>query len=251
MRYFIDIAYKGSNFAGWQKQKNAHTIQAEIEEKLCWFFKDDIEIVGSGRTDAGVHALQQIAHFNTDTEIVPDFFLYRLNKMLPESIIIKNIYEVDTKAHARFDAIKRSYQYHINRKKNPFSKQLALYYPDKIDSIKMQEATKILLEYNDFQAFSKVHTDVDNYLCQIEEANWEILEDKLVFHISANRFLRGMVRAIVGTLLSVGKNKITLEDFRNIIISKNRQNAGKSIAADGLYLSEVLYDWEKIKNRDV
>lgn len=247
MRYFIDIAYKGSSFSGWQKQENAHTIQAEIEEKLYWFFKENIEIVGSGRTDAGVHALQQIAHFDTNIIFSNDIFLYKINKMLPESIAIKNIYAVNPKAHARFDAIKRSYQYHIYTQKNPFIKQLGLYYPHKIDIQKIEEATKILLEYDNFKSFSKVHTDVNNYLCQIYEAKWEIQNEKMIFHISANRFLRGMVRAIVGTLLSVGKNQINIKDFENILISENRQNAGKTIEPDGLYLSEVLYDWNKIK----
>ncbi|TAE69621.1 MAG: tRNA pseudouridine(38-40) synthase TruA [Bacteroidetes bacterium] len=246
MRYFIDIAYKGTNFAGWQKQQNAHTIQAEIEQKLSWYFKQNIEIVGSGRTDAGVHAFQQIAHFDIEKQISKDDFLYRLNKMLSESIAIKDMYEVKSNAHARFDAVYRSYQYHILTKKSPFIKNDALYYPYKIDIEKMQEATKILLEHNDFQAFSKVHTEVNNFLCQIYKAEWEIQEDKIIFHIAANRFLRGMVRAIVGTLLAIAKNKITIEEFRDIFDSKNRQNAGESIDADGLYLSEVLYDKEII-----
>ncbi len=241
MRYFIDIAYKGTNFAGWQKQENAHTIQAEIEQKLHWYFKENIEITGSGRTDTGVHALQQIAHFDTSLEITKKDFLHKLNKMLPQSIAINNIYEVKENIHARFDAIKRSYQYHIITKKSPFINHNALYYPYKIDIEKIQEATKILLEYNDFQAFSKVHTEVNNFLCQIYNAFWEIQNHKIIFHISANRFLRGMIRAIVGTLLNVGKNKTTIDEFTEIIIQKNRQNAGESISPDGLYLSEVIY----------
>lgn len=242
MRYFLEIAYKGTHFAGWQIQENAYTIQAEIEQKLSWLLKQKTIIMGSGRTDAGVHATQQIAHFDTDIHLDISH-LQRLNKMLHADITIQNIHQVADQAHARFDADRRSYQYHITTQKNPFSQELALYLPLYHHLEKMQEAAKILLEYNDFQCFSKVKTDVNNFNCKIFKAYFEVLEGKWIFHISANRFLRGMVRAIVGTLLEVGKNKISVDNFRKIIENKNRQNAGQNVSPVGLYLSEVHYPY--------
>jgi len=241
VRYFLDIAYKGTNYHGWQIQKNAHTIQAEIQSKISLLLKEKIEVVGSGRTDTGVHAKQQIAHFDIGKELGIQDFLHKINSFLPKDIVIKDMYEVAKNIHARFDAKKRTYEYIINRKKNPFFLELAYFYPKKLDLEQMNLASQKLLLYEDFECFSKVKTEVNHFLCEVFEAYWEEEVDKLIFRISANRFLRGMVRAIVGTLLEVGLGRKNIIGFEKIVQNKNRRNAGFAVPAQGLYLVEVTY----------
>jgi tRNA pseudouridine38-40 synthase len=240
-RYCIELSYLGTDFAGWQSQINAIGVQTLIEKALSQLLKEPILIVGSSRTDAGVHALQQFAHFDTSVTFDIADFCYRMNQMLPFSICIKNIAVVKPNFHSRFDAISRSYEYRITRKKDPFLIGQAYFFSTYLDIDLMNEACKILFEHTDYQAFSKVHTDVTTFHCTIMRAECIVTNDLLVFHIKANRFLRGMVRAIVGTLIDVGLNKLSLEDFEQIILLKNRKNAGASVPAKGLFLTEVNY----------
>ncbi len=240
-RYCIEISYLGTDFAGWQSQINATGVQTLIEKALTQLLKTPILIVGSSRTDAGVHALQQFAHFDTSNTFEIDDFCYRLNQMLPFSICIKNIVEVKPNFHSRYDAVSRSYEYRITRKKNPFLLGQAHLFSSYLDIDLMNKANKILFQHTDYQAFSKVHTDVTSFHCTIIRAEWISNNDLLVFHIKANRFLRGMVRAIVGTLIQVGLKKLSIEGFEQIILSKDRKNAGAAVPAKGLFLTEVNY----------
>jgi tRNA pseudouridine38-40 synthase len=243
MRYFIECAYRGTNFSGWQIQNNALAVQEVIEKALSTLLKRKIDITGSSRTDAGVHAMQQMAHFDVQEEINNlDNLVYRINKVLPFDISIQRIFIVEDDYHSRFEAISRKYEYRISRKKNPFQRGLSYEFNGDLDINLMNEACKILFFNTDFQCFSKIHTDVLTFNCTIIEARWEEkIGDLLVFHIKANRFLRGMVRAIVGTLLEVGLGKISLVDFEEIILSKDRKKAGWSVPAEGLFLMEVNY----------
>jgi tRNA pseudouridine38-40 synthase len=241
MRYCIEISYNGTNFAGWQNQLNAITVQEIIEKGLSTLLRRKIDIVGSSRTDAGVHAEQQFAHFYIDESIDCQDIRYRLNQIIPFSIAIKDIVAVSEHFHARFDATSRAYQYRITRQKNPFLQQMAYVFNVELDVNKMNEACKLFYKYTDYQCFSKVHTDVATFECQIFNAEWIQQGSLLVFNIKANRFLRGMVRAIVGTLLQVGLGKLTIEQFEAIILSKNRKNAGAAVPANGLFLTEVNY----------
>jgi tRNA pseudouridine38-40 synthase len=244
MRYFIECAYKGTNYCGWQIQKNALTVQEVIEKALTILLKKPTEITGSSRTDTGVHAVQQISHFDIDNEIADTINLvYRMNKILPFDISVSKIFKVADDYHSRFKAISRKYQYRISIKKNPFQKGLFYEFNGDLNIKLMNEACQILFKYIDYQCFSKINTDVFTFNCTIEEARWEEYSDggMLVFHIKANRFLRGMVRAIVGTLLEVGSGRLTLEDFEQIILSKNRKKAGRAVPAEGLFLMEVNY----------
>jgi tRNA pseudouridine38-40 synthase len=243
MRYFIECAYRGTNYSGWQIQNNALTVQEEIEKALSTLLKRKIEITGSSRTDAGVHAIQQFAHFEMEEEILDyDNLVYRINKLLPFDISIQKVFKVGEDYHSRFEAISRKYEYRISRKKNPFQKGLSYEFNGHLDIILMNQACFILFKHINFQCFSKINTDVMTFNCTISEARWEEkTKDLLVFHIKANRFLRGMVRAIVGTLLEVGLGKISLIDFEKIILSKNRKKAGRAVPAEGLFLMEVNY----------
>ena len=246
MRYFIDIAYNGTAYCGWQNQPNALAVQEVLEKALSTLLGVEIAVTGAGRTDAGVHAKQLFAHF--DAEEMEDIqnLLHRLNSFLPKDISVQDIFRVKDDAHARFDAEAREYEYHITLKKNPFVEGLAYLVNNEPDVSKMNEAAQSLLKYQDFQCFSRSKTDVKTYYCTITKAHWERKENLLIFTISANRFLRNMVRAIVGTLLEIGYGKLTLEDFHKIIESKNRSNAGASAPAHGLYLTKVVYP-ESIK----
>lgn len=242
MRFFLKLAYKGTDFHGWQNQPNADSIQNQIEKALHILLKNSVEIVGCGRTDSGVHAMEYFAHFDADIKIPLAEFGYKLNAILPLSIVIQDIIPVKDNAHARFDAISRSYQYHILLYNNPFELETTWQLPHKkFDLTLMNEAAISLLKYNDFQCFSKSKTDVKNYLCLIYKAYWTAEKNRLIFHISANRFLRNMVRALVGTMLEVGEKKINLQEFEQIILSKNRSEAGFSVPAKGLFLSEIVY----------
>lgn len=241
MRYFIQLSYKGTHYHGWQRQVNASSVQAEIEDKLSLLLATDIEILGCGRTDSGVHAKQYFAHFNYEKILDSDALLMRLNKILSKDIAIHEIKKVGDDLHARFDAKLRVYEYWITQKPNPFLTEYAWYLYGNVSIDLMNKASELLLTHQDFECFSKVHTDVNTFLCDITFAKWELQHDKLIFTIKANRFLRNMVRAIVGTLIEVGKNKMSIEQFKNILESKSRNEAGQSAPAHGLYLTEVRY----------
>lgn len=244
MRYFIECSYRGTKYSGWQIQENANTVQAEIEKALSILLNKTVSIMGSSRTDAGVHAMQQVAHFDVKNGLLnPENLLYRLNKILPFDISIKRIYSVKDGYHCRFEATSRKYEYHISSHKKPFQQGLYYEFNHDLDVDLMNEASKKLFQYLNFECFSKIKTDVNTFNCTIMEAHWERRENNmLVFYIKANRFLRGMVRAIVGTLLEVGAGKLSVEDFEQIILSRNRKKAGRAVPAEGLFLMEVNYD---------
>ena len=241
MRYFIELSYKGTNYHGWQIQPDASSVQEEITKALATILQEKILLIGAGRTDAGVHASQMFAHVDTVKKLTDDY-VHKLNAILPNDIVIKSIKEVSGETHARFDAVSRTYEYRILIGRDPFLLDTTWQLHQKNLQIeKMNEAANLLFKYEDFESFSKVKTDVNTFNCTIMKAVW-IKEDKhLIFHIKANRFLRNMVRAIVGTLLEVGLGKKTIEDFRNIIESKKRSEAGLSVPAKGLFLTEVCY----------
>lgn len=241
IRYFFEIAYRGSAYNGWQSQANAPSIQAVVEDALSKILRHDVKIVGSGRTDTGVHCKQQFFHTDLSKEIQPDTLRWKLNAFLPDDIAIRSIRKVKPDAHARFSATQRSYEYHINYEKEPFQVGLTLQHHKTLDVEVMNRAADLLVGEHDFTSFSKVKTDVNNFRCTITEAYWKEHGTSLVFHISANRFLRGMVRAIVGTLLEVGQKKITVQDFKKIIESKDRKKAGANVSPDGLFLTKVKY----------
>jgi tRNA pseudouridine38-40 synthase len=234
--------YKGTNYAGFQVQKNANTVQAEVEKALKIFYKQSFELTGSSRTDAGVHALQNYFHFDAEEgfEYNKDH-VYNLNSILPPDIVIKNIKKMPADAHCRFDAIQRQYSYHIYKKKDPFIADRAYYYPYKLDIELLQEAASILKTYKDFTSFSKKNTQVNNFLCNIAESKWIAHKDTIEYTVAANRFLRGMVRALVGTMLKVGTGKTSIKEFRDIIESKDCKRADFSTPAHGLFLKKVVY----------
>ena len=241
MRYFIQLSYNGAAYHGWQIQPNAITVQETLQDSLSKLLNTKIAITGAGRTDTGVHASQMFAHFDIDEEFDTPKLLYKLNSFLPKDIAIQSIFEVRADAHARFDAVKRSYKYKVCLKKDVFQYDYAYLMHQELDMQKMNEASEVLLSYSDFQCFSKSNTDVKTYNCKIENAYWNKEGDMLVFNISADRFLRNMVRAIVGTLVNVGLGKLDVQDMHRIIASKDRGQAGFSVPAKGLYLTEVLY----------
>ena len=241
MRYFIELSYNGKNYHGWQIQPDVISVQQKVNNALSIMLQSEISVVGAGRTDTGVHASQMFAHFDVDQELVENV-VFKLNSILPEDIVVYNVFSVDQEMHARFNAISRSYAYKICLGRDPFLLDFAWQiHSQKFDLDLMNEAAKLLLEYQDFESFSKVKTDVYTFNCDITKAVWIENENKLTFHISANRFLRNMVRAIVGTLLEVGSGKKTVEDFREIIESKSRSKAGLSVPAKGLFLTAIKY----------
>ncbi len=241
MRYFVEFSYKGTNYHGWQIQPDVNSVQAEITKALSIILQEDIQVVGAGRTDTGVHASQMIAHFDT-LKIVSNEFIYKFNAILPDDIVIRSLEKVSDNKHARFDAISRSYEYRILLRRDPFLLESTWQlHQKKLNINKMNKASKILFEYKNFQSFSKVKTDVKTFNCKITHASWNLDGDHLTFHITSNRFLRNMVRAIVGTLIEVGLGKKTIDDFRKIIKSKSRSEAGFSVPAKGLFLTKVEY----------
>jgi len=241
-RYFIYLSYNGENYCGWQIQPNGITVQQKLEESLSILLQEQISVVGAGRTDSGVHATCMVAHFDVEKNIDCLLLVKKLNGFLPGDIAISKIVEVTPEAHARFDAISRTYKYYVTTEKNPFREDFAYKVPFVLNFERMNEAAKVLFDYEDFTSFSKLHTDVKTNNCQIMHAKWEQESDSLwVFTIQANRFLRNMVRAIVGTLFEVGCGKITIEDFRQIIEQKNRNLAGTSAPAPALFLVDVSY----------
>ncbi|MGX5687592.1 tRNA pseudouridine(38-40) synthase TruA [Arcticibacter tournemirensis] len=246
-RLFAELSYNGTGFHGWQVQPNAITVQEVLDKALSTILREEIETVGCGRTDTGVHAKQFYAHFDLSNPR-PDLsgnpvFLSRLNSLLPPQIAVKQLLNMAPDAHARFDATLRSYEYHIHFQKDPFKQNLSWLLRDMPDIDPMNEAAALLLHYTDFSCFSKSNTQVFTNNCKISRAEWVNTRDGLVFHISADRFLRNMVRAIVGTLMMVGKGLLKPADIHDIIESKNRSNAGSSVPACGLYLTEVKYPY--------
>lgn len=245
-RYFIQLAYNGANYNGWQEQDNTpHTVQQVIREKLSMILGEAVEITGCGRTDTGVHAKDYFAHFDsakTDLHVTTSNYLYKLNKVLPYEIAIKNIYPVKEDASSRFDAQWRSYEYCIHRSKDPFLFDSSLYVFGDLDFERMNAAAAHLLTVTDFTSFSKVNTQTFTNNCTVTEARWiRINDNEYLFRITANRFLRNMVRAIVGTLLETGKAKLSIEQFKAIVESKNRSAAGMSAPAHALYLTHIHY----------
>ncbi len=243
-RYFIHLAYNGSAFHGWQLQENALTVQQAINESLTTLLQKEVNVVGCGRTDTGVHASNFYAHFNLEDELdKADFekLTFKLNRFLPKEIVVFDIRAVKDKAHARFDPISRTYKYYINRKKDPFNDDFSYYLYGDLDIDLMNEAAQKMMAFNDFTSFSKLHTQTKTNNCKITEAVWSVQDHQLIFTITADRFLRNMVRAIVGTLLEVGQHKITVKEFMQIIENKNRSEAGYSVPAKALFLEKVKY----------
>ena len=241
MRYFIELSYFGKAYHGWQNQPDSISVQEVLETEIRKILSGEIAIVGAGRTDAGVHASQMFAHFDISEKIDVELTRYKLNSMLPKDIAIAKIFRVTDDAHARFDAISRSYEYHLVQEKNVFNIDTAWFFKHELDVDKMNEAASILKKYTNFKCFSKSRTDVRTYNCKIEEAYWVIEGNKLVFHITADRFLRNMVRAIVGTLIEIGQNKKPVNYIHKVIESEDRGMAGTSVPAHGLYLTGITY----------
>ncbi|MEJ7769817.1 MAG: tRNA pseudouridine(38-40) synthase TruA [Chitinophagaceae bacterium] len=239
-RYFLEVSYRGTNYSGFQKQANANTIQEEIEKAFAVIQKVPIELTGSSRTDAGVHALQNFFHFDYNGLVHPQF-AYKINSVLPEDIVVKNILPVSNTAHCRFDAIGRSYKYYIYHRKDPFIRDRAYYYPYTLDLQKLNEVAGLITQYQDFTTFSKRNTQVKTFECVIENSEWTIEANQLVYHVKSNRFLRGMVRGLTGTMLQVGRNKISMEAMRLIIEGRDCSRADFSVPAKGLFLVSVEY----------
>ncbi|MBP5259165.1 MAG: tRNA pseudouridine(38-40) synthase TruA [Paludibacteraceae bacterium] len=241
-RYFLHLAYNGAGYHGWQNQPNGISVQETLEKALGNLLGGPTPIVGAGRTDAGVHASDMYAHFETDRPVDTALLTQRLNAYLPQDIVIFGVNPVSERMHARFSALTRTYQYHVITRKDPFRKEYTYRVPSDTDFEAMNRAASILLEYDDFECFSKSHTDVNTFICHITRAQWTPVSDhEWVFTITANRFLRNMVRAIVGTLLEVGAGRSSVEDLHRIIASKNRCQAGMSVPGKALFLTQITY----------
>lgn len=241
-RYFIQLVYNGSPYCGWQIQPGAESVQGHLARVLSVQLKTEVPVVGAGRTDTGVHASFFVAHFETESPIADIRQLtYKLNSMLPFDIQVQQVFEVDGDLHARFSALSRTYKYFISRNKEPFRQEFVAFIPHDLDIEKMNQVAQILFDYTDFTSFSKLHTDVKTNNCRIEKAEWRYEQGLLVFEICADRFLRNMVRAIVGTLIKVGKQQVSLEQFRAIIEAKDRCQAGASVPAKGLFLTDIQF----------
>lgn len=247
MRYFICLSYKGTHYHGWQVQDNAPAVQAELNRALSLLLGEPVVAVGAGRTDTGVHARRYVAHFDSKKDLLPGKMnlIVRLNSILPSDICVYDIVPVHDTAHARFDAVERTYKYYIHTIPDPFLLDFSVYIPYSLDVKTMQEASGKLLNYNDFTSFAKLHSDNKTNLCNLTKAEWESSDGKLVFTISANRFLRNMVRAIVGTLLNVGRGKASVDDFVRIIEQKDHRAVGASAPAKGLFLEQINYEYIK------
>ena len=244
MRYFLKLSYNGAPFHGWQVQPNAVSVQSTIEEALSTVLRENISILGAGRTDTGVNARQMYAHFDYDKEI-PDFgkLINSLNRLVGKDIAIYDIIKVADDAHARFDATARTYKYFVTHQKSPFLYPLSWHCPQSLDYEKMNEACEVLKRHIDFTSFSKLHTDVKTNNCRIDYAHWQKEGEMMVFTITADRFLRNMVRAVVGTLVEVGRGKISVDEFEQIILKKDRCSAGTSMPPQALFLWKVNYDY--------
>ena len=242
-RFFIELQYKGENYKGWQVQPNAHTIQQELNEKLSILLKEAVQVIGAGRTDAGVHAAHFVAHFDCTSDISKKHhqIVKKLNSFLPKDIFIRRIVPVSNTTHSRFDAISRTYKYFITTHKDVFREDYTWKIETPLNVEKMNEASGLLRDFKDFTSFSKLHTDVKTNICEVRTAKWESEGHLLVFTITADRFLRNMVRALTGTLVQVGREKISLDHFREIISVKDRSAAGESAPAHGLFLFKIEY----------
>lgn len=255
-RYFIEVSYKGTAYSGFQVQKNSNTIQSEVEKAFEIFFKQTFSLTGSSRTDSGVHALQNYFHFDSSQPLANEIAgkknakeivdleksVYSLNAILPGDIVIKRIFEVMENRHCRFDAISREYKYYIYQNKNPFLEDRAYYFPFKMNIDKLNKAAALILQNKDFTSFSKRNTQVKNFICNIMTSEWVIEKGTLVYNVKANRFLRGMVKGLVGTMLRVGRELITLKEFDKIIERRDCTKADFSVPAHGLFLIEVNYN---------
>ncbi|HUR11194.1 MAG TPA: tRNA pseudouridine(38-40) synthase TruA [Flavitalea sp.] len=239
-RYFLEVRYKGTKYAGFQKQRNAHTVQAAIEEALQVFFRQPVALTGSSRTDSGVHALQNYFHFDSD-QVVDNRSVYNLNALLPIDIAVIKLIRVKSEQHCRYDAIARHYAYYIYHKKDPFLYGRAYYYPYRLDDILLREAAAFVQQQTDFTAFAKRNTQVNHFECTIHHSSWERTADTLIYRVRANRFLRGMVRGLTGTMLQVGRKKISLSAFQEIFRSGESAQADFSVPGHGLFLEEVVY----------
>jgi len=243
-RYFFEISYLGTSYHGWQRQNGQISVQQCIEECLSKFIpQKELKIVGCGRTDTGVHAKQYFFHLDTENTL-PQQTHFKINTILPKDIAVNGIYKSKTNQHARFDATQRTYRYYLHQKKDAFINKTSLYYRPKLDFELMQKAARLLLGKKEFTSFAKLHADNKTDFCMVSHAQWNQTENQVYFEITADRFLRNMVRAITGTLLDVGQKKTNLSKFDEIIKSKNRANAGASIEAHGLFLWEVKYPFE-------
>ncbi|MDG1572233.1 tRNA pseudouridine(38-40) synthase TruA [Robiginitalea sp. M366] len=241
MRYFIEFSYLGTAYHGWQRQPNALGIQQLMEERLATLLgADHLDLVAAGRTDAGVHARQMFAHFDWDAPLAVDL-VHRLNSFLPDDIGIHSLQQVTASAHARFDALGRTYEYLLIQQKDPFWLERAHWVQAPLDFEAMNQAAALMLDFEDFKCFSRSKTDVKTYTCDLREARWDYMDGRWVFTITANRFLRNMVRAVVGTLLLVGRGQLDPEDVKTIIKSRDRRRAGASVPAKGLYLTRIEY----------
>lgn len=242
MRRFIQLSYDGAAYHGWQKQPNARSVQQTLQEALSTLLQTDIEVVGAGRTDAGVSARMMVAHFETDKACDNEQLVYKLNKLLPHDIAVQRIWEVPDEMHARFSATSRTYHYYIHTRKDPFVRQYSWLVTFPLDFARMNEAASRLPDFEDFTSFSKVNTDTKTNLCNVTEAHWtQEGENTWRFTITANRFLRNMVRAIVGTLIEVGRGRMTVDEFCQVIEQKNRCSAGDSVPGHALFLVDVSY----------
>lgn len=237
-RYFIEVAYRGSDYSGFQRQENSNTIQSEIEKAFEVLHRKPVFLTGSSRTDAGVHARQNYFHFDYE-EKVNEKFAYKMNAILPPDIVVRAIHAMPGSAHSRFDAIAREYEYHIYRRKDPFLRGLAFYYPYMLDEDLLHEAAALVLGQEHFFAFAKTNTQARNFRCRIEVSRWLKQEEKLIYNIKGNRFLRGMVRLLTASMLQVARKKISLQDFENLF--REDKKCGFSVPSDGLYLKSVSY----------
>jgi len=243
-RHFLKLSYKGNNYCGWQIQPKDKTVQGEINATLKKLNSNHTVLsMGCGRTDTGVHATEFYAHFDFDKIKNLDQFKFKMNNMLPQDIVIHDVFEVNEDAHARYDATNRTYQYFISTHKNAFNYDTVLYNNQNLDVDKMNLACSILIKYDDFECFSKVKTEVNNFKCSIVIAKWDVNDSGLIFTISANRFLRNMVRSIVGTMIAIGQGRLEVDDLHDIIKSKNRDFAGKSVSSNGLFLTKISYPY--------
>ncbi len=248
-RYILTLAYKGTNFHGWQMQPNAKTVQGAIKEALTTILRQKICIYGAGRTDTGVHASFYVAHFDAIKQISDlNKFKRSLNGILPDNIAVYEVFPVENDFNSRFSAVSRTYHYIISRTKNPFIKEFSHFYPYNLDVKKMNKAAEILKEYDDFKSFEKAHSGSKTSICKITDAKWLNNNNVLIFRITADRFLRNMVRSIVGTMIDIGRGKVSIEQFRQIIESKKRSNAGASADAKGLFLTDIIYP-QQIENQ--
>ncbi len=247
MRFFIDLSYNGKAYHGWQIQPNAISVQEVMETALSTLSGQKVSIVGAGRTDTGVHARQMVAHFDLDNEIDTLQLAYRINAFLPEDISVREIYPVKDEAHARFDAEQREYKYYMHQLKDPFLTDTSYYFKPELNHDLMNEAASHLLNHRNFKCFSRSNTDVKTYNCDVRSASWKKEGIQLVFTISADRFLRNMVRAVVGTLIEIGQGKMSMEEFKTVLKSENRSMAGPSVPAYGLFLTRITYPESIIK----